>query len=256
MCIRDSILGAAVGAFLYVVVIGTLKKYGATPLSLTIATLALQIIISAIINIYADYIRETTGIYTRVFLLRTADFKFMELPGVLVITTILITLLIMGFHFMLTKTKFGIAMRATVENAELASMMGINVEFVCTVSWILTGGLAGLAGSFLPLWFQGLPETGNMIMTSVFAASVLGGLSSIYGAMIGGYIIGLSEILGIVVLSDLLGPWVAAYRMLIPLTVLAVVLMIAPRGIVGVIENLQAKGYTLKLPLSLKGSRT
>lgn len=238
------LLGAGLGTFLYVVVIGTLKKYGATPLALTISTLALQIIIGTLINIYADWIREVTGVYSRVFLLRYADFKIFGLPGVLMVTTTLIVLLIIILHLVLTKTKFGIAMRATVENPALASMLGVDVEKVSTVSWAITGGLAGLAGSFLPLWFQGQPATGNLLMTSVFAASVLGGLSSIYGAMIGGYIIGLGEILGISLLSKAVGAWIAAYRMLIPLMILVVVLLFAPRGIMGVIGEYQAKKIT------------
>lgn len=238
------VLGAVISVFLYVVVIGTLKKFGATPISLTISTIALQIIISAMINIYADWIRTVTGVYSRIFLLRHADLKIAGLPGVLVTSTALIISLITIIHLILTKTKFGIAMRATVENPALASMFGINVEFVSTVSWAITGGLAGLAGSLFPLWFQSAPGTGNMLMTSVFAASVLGGIQSIYGAMIGGYVVGLGEVLGTSLLSRILGPWVAAYRTLIPLTILSIVLLISPQGILGLIETIQLKRAT------------
>jgi len=240
------VLGAIVSTFLYVVVIGTLKKFGATPISLTISTLALQIILSAMVNIYADWIREATGVYSRVFLLRYADFKIGRIPGVLIVSTIMIVSLIVTLHLVLTRTKFGIAMRATVENAALSSMLGINTEFVNTVSWAITGGLAGLAGSLFPLWFQSDPTTGGLLMTSVFAASVLGGIQSVYGAMIGGYIVGLGEVLGTSALSRILGPWVAAYRTLIPLTILSVVLLIAPRGILGLFEEFEFRRIFLR----------
>jgi len=246
------LIGAGSGAFLYVVVIGTLKKYGATLISLTISTLAIEIIVLAIINIYADYVRNTMGIISRMFMFRYADFEFIGLPGVLIVSTTLAVLLILGFHLMLTKTKFGISMRATVEDPALASVLGVNVELVSTVSWFLTGGLAGLAGSLLPLWLQGSPLTGERILISIMASSILGGISSIYGAILGGYLIGLTEVLGTVALMDLLGSWVSAYRLLIPLTAMAIVLLRAPHGVVGIFEGVRARGLSLRGIMRLK----
>ena len=241
------ILGALLGAFVFVVVIQTLRKYRATPISLTISTIALDIILVAILNIYADYVRESTEetIYSRGFQLRRFDFKIFNLPGVLIVTTTLIVLLILLIHLMLTKTKFGIALRATVENSDLATMMGVNVDRVSTYSWFITGGLASLSGSFLPLWFQGNPGTGSLLMTSVFAASILGGVNSIYGAMIGGYTIGLSEILITYVLAKYVSGSLAAYRLIIPLSILSITLLIAPTGIMGMVEKYQAKKATV-----------
>jgi len=240
------VLGAGTAVFVYKVVIGTLRKCGATPISLSISTLAVEIIVIAILNMYADFIQTSLGKYARFFLLRYKDFEFAGLPGVLLASTILVVAIVAGLHLMLTRTKFGISMRATVEDPDLASVLGTNVELVSTVSWFLTGGLAGVSGSLLPLWFQGDPTVGSVMMTSVFAASALGGLSSIYGAMLGGYLIGLSEILGTVVLMDAIGSWVAAYRMLIPLTVLSLVLLRCPRGLVGVIEVVRAEGLGIR----------
>jgi branched-chain amino acid transport system permease protein len=80
-----------------------------------------------------------------------------------------------------------------------------------------------------------------MLLTSVFAASILGGISSIYGAMIGAYIIGLTEIFGTYLLAQTFGAQLTAYRSLIPLTILCIVLLIFPRGITGLIEDIQAR---------------
>ena len=245
------IVGAGFGVFIYKVVIGTLRKYGATLISLTICTLAIEIIVLAIINIYADYIR-LGGIDSRFFMLRYADFEFMGLPGVLAVSTSLVLLLIIGLHLLLTKTKFGIAMRATVEDSALASVLGTNVELICTVSWFLTGGIAGLAGCFIPLWFQGAPTTGAKIMTSVMAASIFGGLSSIYGAMLGGYLVGLIEVFGSVALMWILGSWVAPYRLIIPLIIMSITLLRAPSGVVGIIESVRARGLSLRGIAGLK----
>jgi branched-chain amino acid transport system permease protein len=148
---------------------------------------------------------------------------------------------IVSLHIVLTRTQFGIAMRATVENAPLAAVLGINVKRISIVSWVITGGLAGLAGTFLPLWFSSGPGSGGMLSTSIFAASVVGGLSSIYGAMIGGYVISLLEVWGSYLLMRQLGLWAGAYRMLIPLTLMSLILMYEPGGIVAMIEKLQER---------------
>ena len=238
-----------ISASIYRGVIQILKKYGATLISLSIATVAIEIAILAFTNIYADYLRSVAGQYARVFLLRNKDISIFGLPGVLIISTILTALAVILFHLMLTRTKLGIAMRATVENADLAMIMGVNTELVSLISWFLTGGLAGVAGSLLPLWFQSLPSTGSALMTSVFSASVVGGMSSVYGAMIGGYFIGLVEVLGTIFLMDKVGLWIAPYRPLIPLIIMCFILLKAPHGIIGLIERIYIARF--KTPRSI-----
>ena len=238
-------LGFVLGAFLalvvYLGVVNTLTKYGAGPILLTISLLALQQIFLAGVQIYADYVRNVLGIYSRGFMLRVNDFRVGEFPGVLLVSTTLILVIIVSLHLVLTRTQFGIAMRATVENAPLAAVLGINVKKISIVSWMITGGLAGLAGTFLPLWFSSGPGSGGMLSTSIFAASVVGGLSSIYGAMIGGYVISLLEVWGSYLLMRQLGLWAGAYRMLIPLTLMSLILMYEPGGIVSMIEKLRER---------------
>ncbi len=238
-------LGFLLGAFLalvvYLGVINTLTKYGAGPILLTISLLALQQIFLAGVQIYADYVRNVLNIYSRGFMLRVNDFRVGEFPGVLLVSTVLIVIIIVSLHLVLTRTQFGIAMRATVENAPLAAVLGINVKKISIVSWVITGGLAGLAGTFLPLWFSSGPASGGTLSTSVFAASVVGGLTSIYGAIIGGYVISLLEVWGSYLLMSQLGLWAGAYRMLIPLTLMSLILMYEPGGIVSVIEKIQER---------------
>jgi len=233
------LLGAFLALLVYLGVVNTLTKYGAGPILLTISLLALQQIFLAGVQIYADYVRNVIGIYSRGFMLRVNDFRVGEFPGVLLVSTVLIVVIIVSMHLVLTRTQFGIAMRATVENAPLAAVLGINVKKISIVSWVVTGGLAGLAGTFLPLWFSSGPASGGTLAVSVFAASVVGGLSSIYGAMIGGYVISLLEVWGSYLLMKQLGLWAGAYRMLIPLTLMSLILMYEPGGIVSMIEKIQ-----------------
>ncbi len=233
------LLGAVLALVVYLGVVNTLTKYGAGPILLTISLLALQQIFLAGVQIYADYVRTVLGVYSRGFMLRVNDFRVGEFPGVLLVSTVLIVVIIVSLHLVLTRTQFGIAIRATVENAPLAAVLGINVKKISLVSWMITGGLAGLAGTFLPLWFSSGPGSGGMLSTSIFAASVVGGLSSIYGAMIGGYVISLLEVWGSYLLMKQLGLWAGAYRMLIPLTLMSLILMYEPGGIVSIIEKIQ-----------------
>ena len=233
------LLGAVLALVVYLGVVNTLTKYGAGPIRLTISLLALQQIFLAGVQIYADYVRNVLGVYSRGFMLRVNDFRVGEFPGVLLVSTVLIVVIIVSLHLVLTRTQFGIATRATVENAPLAAVLGINVKKISLVSWMITGGLAGLAGTFLPLWFSSGPGSGGMLSTSIFAASVVGGLSSIYGAMIGGYVISLLEVWGSYLLMKHLGLWAGAYRMLIPLTLMSLILMYEPGGIVSIIEKIQ-----------------
>jgi len=227
-----------VSALIYKGVIQALKRRGAGLISLSIATVAAQMMIYASVNIYADYMRGVAGQYARVFLYRNQDFKLMGLPGVLLVSTVLAVTIITVLHVMLTKTKFGIATRATVENADLAGTLGIDTEFVSLVSWFVTGGLAGIAGTLLPLWFQSTPYTGALILMSVFSASVVGGMSSIYGAMVGGYVIGLAEVLGTSFLADRFGSWVLPYRSLVPLIAMFIILLRVPEGLAGIAEKI------------------
>lgn len=235
------VLGALLAFIVYRGIVNTLLNYGAGPILLTISLLALQTMFLAGVQIYADYVRNVLGEYSRGFMLRVNDFRVGEIPGVLIISSVLIIIVIFGMHFMLTRTQFGIAMRATVVNEPLASILGINTKFVSTVSWVLTGGLAGLAGTFIPLWFQSSPALGGTLSTSIFAASVVGGLSSIYGAMLGGYLISLLEVWGSYLLMKYLGLWIGSYRLLIPLILMSVILMYEPGGLVSIIEKIKKR---------------
>jgi branched-chain amino acid transport system permease protein len=234
----------------YFFILRPMIKMKATLISLTITTIAMEIIIFALINVYIEYIRKiysSQGLYPVVFLLKQKDFVIFNFPGVFIVSSVLIVAITILLYFMLTKTRFGIAMRATVEDSELASVIGVDVNKVNAFAWFLTGGLAGMAGSLMPLWFQTHSQVGTYLIISVFAGSILGGISNIYGAIIGGYIVGLSETLGVIFLADIIGSWITAYRLLVSLTILAITLLILPRGFAGLIEDYMDKRILSKL---------
>ena len=136
-------------------------------------------------------------------------------------------LVLVGFAFWLLRSKMGKATRAVSDNAGLAAASGIDVDRVIRVVWILAGGLAGLAGILWAYFRPGLKwDMGEKILLFIFAAGVLGGLGTAFGALVGAMIVGLLiETSAQFIPSDL--KYVGA------LVVMIVVLLFRPQGILG-----------------------
>jgi branched-chain amino acid transport system permease protein len=233
------IVGGIVSVIIYKVVIAVLTNMGGGAIVLTISTLAIQIFLTAMIQIYAYWLRDKYQTYAMQFLLKENDFKFAGFPGIFIVSITLTITSVIALHLMLTRTKVGIAMRATAEDPELASVLGININQIQLFSWFMTGGLACLAGAMIPMWFQSTPTSGAMIITSIMAGSLLGGFNSMYGSVIGGAIIGISEIMLTVWGQAIIGVWVGEYRPIIPMIFLVAVLLIEPEGLQGVYQKLR-----------------
>ncbi|MFW6317157.1 MAG: branched-chain amino acid ABC transporter permease [Halorubrum sp.] len=100
--------------------------------------------------------------------------------------------LMLAMHFMLQHTKLGTAMRAMADNKDLALVTGIPAERVVTATWIIGGGLAGASG-YLYVLLRGTIQFdfGWLLLLLIFAAVILGGIGSVYGAIAGGIVIGI-----------------------------------------------------------------
>ena len=227
-------ISGVVAVALYTFILKPLIRKGASQAIQMVATLAFDLIVIAMLNILADYIVRTYQVTSREFTLRSYDAEFMGLPMIVIAAPVAVAILAITLHIMLRKTKFGIAMRAATENSDLSGVVGINVKLVFGVSWLLGGGIAGIAGALMSLWFQGDPNLGPQLIPSIFAASIVGGFLSIYGAIAGGLLVGLTEVLGTRFLAGEFGSWLIAYRPLIPLVFIVVTLLIAPRGLAGI----------------------
>jgi branched-chain amino acid transport system permease protein len=88
-----------------------------------------------------------------------------------------------------------------------------------------------LAGSLLVLRLTGSPDVGSKLIVIIFAGSVIGGFNSIYGSILGGIIVGGSQILITIFLSQFLGSWVTSYSLGIPLIMMVVALVLVPQGL-------------------------
>ncbi len=235
---------------MYLIVLKPLISRGSSLVVLMIATLAIDIIFSGIFDLFAEFMGSKYGRilnnkgYGGQFynLQQLPDFRIFGYTALLFIAPAVLLLVSFGLYLLLTKSKFGVAMRAAIENANLAKTVGINVERVNLVSWFLAGGIAGVAGGLTAL-YTGTPEgQSSFIIVDIFAGSVLGGLGSIYGAIIGGLIVGASETYLIVLLNRIVsalygasaGSQVLDFQKGIPLAIMIVVLLVAPKGLTGV----------------------
>jgi branched-chain amino acid transport system permease protein len=227
-------IGGGAALALYLLVLRPLISREASFVSQMVATIAFELILVAILNIYADYFTQTFKIQSRGFLIRRADLRIFDQPGVFIAAPALAIAGVLILFVVLNKTRFGVGLRAAIENPPLAGSLGINVKRMYTYSWFIAGGLGSVAGSLLALWFQGKPDYGSTMLISIFAAAIVGGLQNIYGAVIGGYLLGFVEILGTRQLGLSIGPWMTVYRPLIPILAMAITLIFAPRGLAAV----------------------
>jgi len=229
------VIGSLVSVGMYLGILRMLAHRGSSLVALMISTLAVDIGFVGVFGIYSDYLTSHYGIVdSKNFFRLLADFSLFGLPGVFFVAPISLAVITFGLFLFLTRTRFGVAMRASVENPNLARVLGINVEAAYIVAWSMAGGFASTAGALSALWLQGGTTVGSELIVEIFAASVLGGLASIYGAALGGLIIGATEILltqaGIVYI----GSWISIYQKGFPLLIMVVTLLLFPKGLVSV----------------------
>jgi branched-chain amino acid transport system permease protein len=134
--------------------------------------------------------------------------------------------LVVALHLFLTRTTLGRAMRAVSQNPQLARVTGIDVDRVIRATWIIGAVLAAVAGVFAGLTVQLRPQLGFDLLLPLFAAAILGGIGSVYGAVAGGLIVGLAESFSV----PLVG---AEYRAATAFAVLIAILLLRPTGLFG-----------------------
>ena len=154
------------------------------------------------------------------------------LPGVVVtnhqITVVAVSVLLMvGLTLFIQRTKTGKAMRAVAFNRDAASLMGIPVNRIITITFAIGSALAAAAGVLVGLTNPKIePLMGIMPGIKAFVAAVLGGIGSVPGAVIGGLVMGVSEYLVVGYISS-------TYRDAIAFIILILVLLIKPAGLLG-----------------------
>ncbi|MBO0887958.1 branched-chain amino acid ABC transporter permease [Candidatus Bathyarchaeota archaeon] len=226
-------VGSLSSVAMYLGILRMLARRGASLVGLMIATLAIDIAFLGIFGIYSDYLYRTYRIIQSAnFPQLPGDFTLLGVSGIVFVAPIALVLITLALFALLTMTRLGVSLRAAIENPSLARVLGINVEVVYVFAWALAGGLAGMSGAFYTLWLPGGIDVGSKLIVEIFAASVLGGLSSIFGAALGGVIIGASEILLTTAGIDLFGSGVGLFQKGIPLVIMIITLLVLPQGLV------------------------
>ncbi|MBW1635695.1 MAG: branched-chain amino acid ABC transporter permease [Deltaproteobacteria bacterium] len=130
-------------------------------------------------------------------------------------------------YFLLTRTLLGKSLRAVSDNIELSSIMGINMRKVTWTIWILASVFAGSGGILLALDTSLDPMMGMNSLIKAFAAVLLGGAGNIWGALVGGLFIGITENLSVAFISP-------DYKDFISYGLIFILLLIKPRGFFGI----------------------
>ncbi len=200
---------------------------GTTSLAVLITAIGVSYFLqNAALLVFGSAPKVFTSMFANVDNIELADGQLILTPET--IFTILICILIMVcLQLFITKTKMGKAMRAVSEDNDAARLMGINVNQAISTTFAIGSALAAVAGVLLCSSYPTLmPTTGSMPGIKAFTAAVFGGIGSIPGAMVGGLILGIIEILARAYISTELSDAIV-------FGVLIVVLLVKPTGLLG-----------------------
>lgn len=138
--------------------------------------------------------------------------------------------LIGATYLLINRTKLGRAMRATFQDDDTAALMGVNVNLIYTSTFAIGSSLAAAAGALLGPVYVIFPQMGDLAAAKSFAIVILGGLGSISGAVIGGFVLALAEELGAGYVSS-------GYRDAMGFLIIIAVLLFKPTGLFARVER-------------------
>ncbi len=143
-------------------------------------------------------------------------------------------LMLWGLHTLVNRTKIGKAIRAVAEDQAAASLMGINVNRMISLTFLIGGAMGGGAVLFGVQYSLINPYTGFIPGLKAFTAAVLGGIGNIPGAMLGGLVLGILEAFAASYLSLLTGgAFGAEYKDILAFSILILILIFRPKGLLG-----------------------
>ena len=150
----------------------------------------------------------------------------LKLSVVRVVTLVAVTLITIGLHLFLARTMTGKSIRAVTQDKRAARAMGINVEKTFLITFGIGAALAGMAGAMLTPIYSITPAVGGNFILAAFAVVVLGGLGSVWGAYLGGLIVGVVEVLAGYYIDPVL-------RSAVWFVIFLIVLIVRPSGLMG-----------------------
>jgi branched-chain amino acid transport system permease protein len=144
-----------------------------------------------------------------------------------VLIPIISLILMAGLYILVQRSRLGKAMRAVSEDKDIAALMGINVNQVISRTFLIGSALAGFAGVLMGMFYLQIRNTMGFVPgIKAFTAAVLGGIGDIPGAMLGGYVLGLAEVISVQFLP-------AVYKDIVAFSLLVLILIFKPQGLRG-----------------------
>jgi len=145
---------------------------------------------------------------------------------ILVVGGVLVIYLV---NLLINHTKLGMAIRAVAQDSETAQVMGINFQKIVLLTFGIGSGLAALAGVMNGLYYGEVNYGGGLMLGIIgFSAAVVGGLGSIYGAILGGFLFAAIQVIGVVAL-----PFASAYKDVVAFAMVIIVIGFKPTGLIG-----------------------
>lgn len=161
------------------------------------------------------------------FQMKTYTYGEVTLSSIQIFILIMSIVLMIGLHLFVNHTRMGTAIRATSQSIPNATLMGIDTNKMIMLTFAIGSALAACAGIMVSIYYDAVfPTMGYTAGMKAFTAAVLGGIGSIPGAVLGGLVLGIVENLGVAYLSS-------SYQDIIAFSILIIVLLIRPRGILG-----------------------
>ena len=148
------------------------------------------------------------------------------IPYVRFAVFLLALVLVMLFSLFLSKTRMGNAIQATALNPFAAQLTGVRIERIYSLTYAIGAALAAAAGSMISVIYTIQPQVGNVFLTRAFVITVLGGLGSIPGALLGGVLLGLAESFATVTVG-------IGWSQAVSFGLLVLILVVRPQGLLG-----------------------
>lgn len=208
----------------YVVQSQLIARVSGTSIFLTIIlTFAIElIIINAALVAWSADVRAVTQSYAS----SHVEIAGNAVPIVRVAVFAIALALTVALGFFMNRTMTGQAIQATALDRYAAELVGINTARIHSITFAISVALAGAAGSLIAMTAPIDPQMGAELTIKGFIVAVLGGLGGVYGALLGGLVLGVTELVG----AQVLGP---SYQSTIGLAILLIVLVVRPRGLIG-----------------------
>ena len=158
---------------------------------------------------------------------KTIELAGMKITNMQIIILSVTAAMLLVLYILVYRTKLGVAMRACSVSIDNAKLMGINTNMIISGTFGVGAFMAGIAGILVGAYYNAVyPTMGYLLGMKAFAAAILGGIGSIPGAVMGGFIIGIIESLGAGYISS-------AYRDAFAFLVMILILIIRPSGLMG-----------------------